>query len=62
VSAAITTNPGSLMAWSAMHAVGPQNVGTSAPEGDSSFCGSAYDVVLLKGEGYTGGEIAENQT
>jgi len=26
-----------------------------------SFCGSAYDVVLLKGDGYMGGEVPVNQ-
>lgn len=30
------------------------------PTGDS-FCGSAYDVVLLKKDGYMGGEIPPNQ-
>lgn len=28
---------------------------------DPPFCGSAYDIVLLKGDGYMGGEYAPNQ-
>ncbi len=28
---------------------------------DQLFCGSAYDIVLLKGDGYMGGEYAPNQ-
>jgi hypothetical protein len=27
----------------------------------SHFCGSAYDVVLLKGDGFMGGELPANQ-
>ena len=29
--------------------------------GRNAFCGSAYDVVLLKGDGYMGGEPPANQ-
>ena len=30
-------------------------------DGVPAFCGSAYDVVLLKGNGYLGGEVPANQ-
>jgi hypothetical protein len=33
--------------------------GSGAP--DDSFCGSAYDVVFLKKDGYMGGEMPPNQ-
>jgi hypothetical protein len=30
-------------------------------DGVSAFCGSAYDVALLKGDGFMGGEVPPNQ-
>lgn len=30
-------------------------------DGEAAFCGSAYDVILLKGNGYMGGEVPSNQ-
>ena len=30
-------------------------------DGDPAFCGSAYDVALLKGDGFMGGEVPPNQ-
>lgn len=38
-----------------------QYSGESAPGESRNFCGSAYDVALLKGDGYMGGEVPVNQ-
>lgn len=38
-----------------------QYSGESAPGESRNFCGSAYDVVLLKGDGFMGGEVPVNQ-
>lgn len=35
--------------------------GESPAEVTPSFCGSAYDVSLLRGDGFMGGEVPENQ-
>lgn len=40
---------------------GRQYDGVQAPPAGGSFCGSAYDVTLLEGDGYLGGEIPDNQ-
>jgi hypothetical protein len=40
---------------------GRRYTGESGAEGTQSFCGSAYDVALLRGDGYMGGEVPENQ-
>lgn len=29
--------------------------------GEASFCGAAYDVIWLEGDGFMGGEVAANQ-
>jgi hypothetical protein len=40
----------------------PQYPGESAPRDAVAFCGSAYDVVLLGGDGFMGGEMPANQS
>jgi len=35
--------------------------GQTRPDGTSSSCGSAYDVALLRGDGFMGGEVPTNQ-
>jgi hypothetical protein len=40
---------------------GRQYAGDSKSDGTHSSCGSAYDVALLRGDGFMGGEVPENQ-
>lgn len=35
--------------------------GESRADEAPSFCGSAYDVALIRGDGFMGGEVPENQ-
>src|SRR5690349_6941083 len=37
------------------------HVNERGSDGGPAFCGSAYDVVLLKGNGFTGGEVPTKQ-
>lgn len=48
-----------LLTWD-VHADDPPGWGDPTDVGPA-FCGSAYDVVLLRGDGYMGGEIPSNQ-
>ena len=45
--------------WFSTYDVHVPITGTGPP--DDSFCGSAYDVVFLKKDGYMGGEMPPNQ-
>ena len=40
---------------------GRRYAGESQADGTPSFCGSAYDVALIRGDGFMGGEVPENQ-
>lgn len=54
-----------LSAWLFTHDIqsdiGRQYVGDRRPEPGPSMCGSAYDVVLLEGDGFMGGEVPVNR-
>lgn len=49
-----------LLTYDVYSDIGPQYGGDPRPQAGPSFCGSAYDIAWLEGDGFMGGEVTVN--